>query len=160
MQPVYIDLHIHTYPDANDRSTDYDVVTLVRKIKEYNNDEPFLISFTDHNTINKKAYLAAKAVGVNLLLGAELHIKNHDDVEAFHCHIYFNLDVTEENIKALNDILDKLYTNKLPCKTDQSIPDIQKVINAFDPFEFMLLPHAGQKHGQFNYSLHEGEQGG
>lgn len=158
MQPVYIDLHIHTYPNANDRSTDYDVVTLVRKIEEYNNDEPFLISFTDHNTINKKAYLAAKAIGVNLLLGAELHIKNHDDVEAFHCHIYFNMDVTEENIKALNEILDKLYTNKLPCKTDQSIPDIQKVINAFDPFEFMLLPHAGQKHGQFNYSLHEGEQ--
>ena len=49
MQLVYIDLHIHTYPDANDRSTDYDVATLVRKIKEYNNDEPFLISFTDHN---------------------------------------------------------------------------------------------------------------
>ena len=158
MQPVYIDLHIHTYPDANNRSTDYDVATLVRKIKEYNGDEPFLISFTDHNTINKDAYLAAKAIEVNLLLGAELHIKNHDDVEAFHCHIYFNLDVTEENIKALNDILDKLYTNKLPCKTDQSIPDIQKVINAFDPFEFMLLPHAGQRHGQFNYSLHEGEQ--
>lgn len=43
MQPVYIDLHIHTYPNANDRSTDYDVVTLVKKIEEYNNDEPFLI---------------------------------------------------------------------------------------------------------------------
>ena len=109
MQPVYIDLHIHTYPDANNRTTDYDIVTLVRKIKEYNGDEPFLISFTDHNTINRDVYLAAKAVGVNLLLGAELHIKNHDDVEAFHCHIYFNLDVTRENIDTLNDILDKLY---------------------------------------------------
>lgn len=158
MQPVYIDLHIHTYPDANNRTTDYDIVTLVRKIKEYNGDEPFLISFTDHNTINRDVYLAAKAVGVNLLLGAELHIKNHDDVEAFHCHIYFNLDVTRENIDTLNDILDKLYENKLPCRTDQSIPDIQKVINAFDPFEFMLLPHAGQRHGQFNYSLHDDEK--
>ena len=29
MQPVYIDLHIHTYPDANNRTTDYDIVTLV-----------------------------------------------------------------------------------------------------------------------------------
>jgi len=158
MQPIYIDLHIHTYPDANDRTTNYDVATLVRKIKEYNGNEPFLISFTDHNTINKDVYLAAKAVGVNLLLGAELHIKNHDDVEAFHCHIYFNLDVTGENIDALNDILDKLYENKLPSRTNQSIPDIQKVINAFDPFEFMLLPHAGQKHGLFNYSLHKGEK--
>ncbi len=158
MQPIYIDLHIHTYPDANDRTTNYDVATLVRIIKEYNGNEPFLISFTDHNTINKDVYLAAKAVGVNLLLGAELHIKNHDDVEAFHCHIYFNLDVTGENIDALNDILDKLYENKLPSRTNQSIPDIQKVINAFDPFEFMLLPHAGQKHGLFNYSLHKGEK--
>ena len=158
MQPVYIDLHIHTFPDANDRTTMYDVATLVRKIKEYNGDEPFLISFTDHNTINKDAYLAAKALDVNLLLGAELHIKNHDDVEAFHCHIYFNLDITEETIDALNVILDSLYPNKLPCKTDASIPNIQDVINAFDPYEFMLLPHAGQRHGQFNYSLHDGEQ--
>lgn len=158
MQPIYIDLHIHTYPDANDRTTNYDVATLVRKIKEYNGNEPFLISFTDHNTINKDVYLAAKSVGVNLLLGAELHIKNHDDVEAFHCHIYFNLDVTGANIDALNDILDKLYENKLPSRTNQSIPDIQKVINAFDPFEFMLLPHAGQKRGLFNYSLHKGEK--
>lgn len=126
MQPIYIDLHIHTYPDAAHPTPGYDVATLVRKIKEYNGDEPFLISFTDHNTINKEAYLAAKAVGVNLLLGAELHIKNHDDVEAFHCHIYFNLDVTEENIKALNDILDKLYTNKLPCKPSSQYPIYKK----------------------------------
>lgn len=158
MQPVYIDLHIHTYPNANDRITTYDLATLVKKIKEYNGDEPFLISFTDHNTINKEVYLAAKALGIKMLLGAELHIKNHDDVEAFHCHIYFNLDVTEENIDALNVILDNLYADKLPCKTDSSIPNIQDVINAFDPYEFMLLPHAGQRHGQFNYSLHEGEQ--
>lgn len=158
MQPVYIDLHIHTYPNANDRITTYDLATLVKKIKEYNGDEPFLISFTDHNTINKEVYLAAKALGIKMLLGAELHIKNHDDVEAFHCHIYFNLDVTEGNIDALNVILDNLYADKLPCKTDSSIPNIQDVINAFDPYEFMLLPHAGQRHGQFNYSLHEGEQ--
>ena len=158
MQPVYIDLHIHTYPDANNRSTDYDVATLVRKIKEYNSNEPFLISFTDHNTINKEAYLAAKTVGVSLLLGAELHIKNHDDVEAFHCHIYFNMDVTGEAIDALNKLLDELYPVKMPCRSDNSIPDIQKVINKFDPYEFMLLPHAGQKHGLFKYSLHKGEK--
>ena len=128
MQPVYIDLHIHTYLDANNRTTDYDVATLVRKIKEYNGDEPFLISFTDHNTINKDVYLSAKAIGVKLMLGAELHIKNHDDEEAFHCHIYFNLDVTGENIDALNKLLDELYPVKMPCRSNTSIPDIQKVI--------------------------------
>ena len=158
MQPVYVDLHIHTYPNANNRTTTYDVATLVKRIKEYNGNEPFLIAFTDHNTINKEAYLAAKALDIKMLLGAELHIKNHDDVEAFHCHIFFNVDVTEENIIALNVILDDLYADKLPCKTDSSIPNIQDVINAFDPYEFMLLPHAGQRHGQFNYSLHDGEQ--
>lgn len=158
MQPVYLDLHIHTFPDANNPTPGYDVAMLVRRIKEYNGNEPFLISFTDHNIINKEAYMTAKTLGVNLLLGAELHIKNHDDVDAFHCHIYFNLDVTEENINALNVILNNLYVNKLPCKSDKSIPDIQRVINEFDPFEFMLLPHAGQRHGQFNYSLHDGEK--
>ena len=158
MRPVYLDLHIHTYADANNPTSGYDVAMLLQKIKEYNGNEPFLISFTDHNTINKEAYLKAAAMGVDLLLGAELHIKNHDDVNAFHCHIYFNLDVTEENIDALNVILDKLYVDKLPCKTASSIPNIQDVINAFDPYEFMLLPHAGQRHGQFNYSLHDGEQ--
>lgn len=158
MQPIYLDLHIHTYPDANKPTSGYDVAMLVRKIKEYNGDEPFLISFTDHNTINKEAYLNAKALGVKLLLGAELHIKNHDDVDAFHCHIYYNLDVTEENIDAMNTILDNLYPVKLPEKIAGNIPNIQDVINAFDPYEFMLLPHAGQKHGQFNYSLHGGEK--
>lgn len=158
MQPVYLDLHIHTFPDANNPTSGYDVAMLVSKIKEYNGNEPFLISFTDHNTINREAYMTAKTLGVNLLLGAELHIKNHEDVDAFHCHIYFNLDVTEENINALNGILNNLYGNKLPCKSDKSIPDIQRVINEFDPYEFMLLPHAGQRHGQFNYSLHDGEK--
>lgn len=157
MQPVYLDLHIHTYPDANNPTPGYDVALLAKKIKEYNGDEPFLISFTDHNTINKDAYLKANSLKVNTLLGAELHIKNHNDVEAFHCHIYFNLEVNANNIDALNQILDTLYVNKLPCKTDASIPNIQDVINAFDPYEFMLLPHAGQRHGQFNYSLHVGE---
>ena len=47
MQPVYLDLHIHTYPDADNPTSGYDVATLVKKIKEYNGDEPFLISFTD-----------------------------------------------------------------------------------------------------------------
>lgn len=158
MEPVYLDLHIHTYQDANHPDSGYDVALLVQKIKEYNGNSDFLISFTDHNTINKEAYLKAKASGVNLLIGAELHIKNHEDVKAFHCHIYFNLDVTEENIDSLNKILDELYANKMPEKIDSSIPDIQQVINSFDPYEFMLLPHAGQKHAQFNYSLHEGEK--
>lgn len=158
MQPVYIDLHIHTYPDANNPTPGYDVAMLVSKIKEFCGGAPFLISFTDHNTINKEAYLKANALGINTLLGVELHIKNHDDVEAFHCHIYFNLGVNEDSIDALNHILDELYQDKLPCKTASTIPNIQDVINAFDPYEFMLLPHAGQRHGQFNYSLHESER--
>lgn len=158
MEAIYLDLHIHTSLDANNPNIEYDVAELIRQIKKHNNDSKFLISLTDHNMINKSAYIKAKALGVNLLLGAELHIKLHEDVKSYHSHIYFNLDVTEENIDNLNLILDNLYPNKLPNREADTIPDIQKIINSFDEYEFMLLPHGSQRHGAFNYSLRDGER--
>lgn len=158
MEAIYLDLHIHTSVDANHPNTEYDVAELIRQIKQLNYNSNFLISLTDHNMINKSAYLKAKALGVNLLLGAELHIKLHEDVKSYHSHIYLNVDITEENIDNLNKILDNLYPNKLPNRDAETIPDIQKIINSFDEYEFMLLPHGSQRHGAFNYSLHEGER--
>ena len=153
MNPIYADLHIHTSEDANLLNKDYDVANLVRKIKEYNGDNDFLISFTNHNTINSDAYMKAKALGIRLILGVELHIKHCDDKGAYHCHAYFRQDIDEQAMLDINTILDKLYPNKLPRKNDASIPNIQDVLNAFDDYEMMLLPHAGQTHGQFNYSI-------
>lgn len=156
MQPVYIDLHIHTSKDANHLNAEYDVAELVSQIKRQNGDSPFMISLTDHNTINKAAYMKAKGLGINLILGAELHIQNKEDVKSYHCHIYFNAPIEEDVIDKLNGILDDLYENKLPQRDDPDTPDIQKIINHFDEFDFILLPHGSQQHGAFNYSIGPG----
>lgn len=158
MEAIYVDLHIHTTDNANDMASaaNYDVSELVRKIKEYNGDSEFLISLTDHNTINKAAYLKALASGVKMILGVELHIKNSDKKDAYHCHIYFANEISEESIDGINSILNKLYPDKLPTKSDPDIPDIQDIINSFEAYDIMLLPHAGQNHGQFNFSIEPG----
>lgn len=157
MQPVYLDLHIHTSADANHPNQDYDVAELVSQIKKLNGNSPFLISLTDHNMINKAAYMKAKSLeGMNLILGVELHIRNAEDKKSYHCHIYFNTPIEEEVIDKLNGILDKLYVNKLPSREDPDTPDIQKIINYFDEYDFILLPHGSQQHGAFNYSIGDG----
>lgn len=157
MQPIYIDLHIHTSEDANNLNTNYDIAELVGQIKKLNGDSPFMISLTDHNTINKSAYLKAKNLGLNLIIGVELHIQNRAEAKSYHCHIYFNAPIEEAVIDSLNEILDELYPNKLPDRNDPNTPDIQKIINSFDTFDFILLPHGSQKHGAFNYSINDGE---
>lgn len=126
MQPIYIDLHIHTSEDANNLNTNYDIAELVGQIKKLNGDSPFMISLTDHNTINKSAYLKAKNLGLNLIIGVELHIQNRAEAKSYHCHIYFNAPIEEAVIDSLNEILDELYPNKLPDRNDPNTPDIQK----------------------------------
>lgn len=61
MQPIYI----HTSEDANNLNVNYDIAELVGQIKKQNGDSPFMISLTDHNTINKSAYLKAQNLGLN-----------------------------------------------------------------------------------------------
>lgn len=153
MKAIYLDLHIHTSEDANKPNASYDIAELVRKIKEYNDNSDFMISLTDHNMINKDAYLKGLALGINMILGVELHIKHEDEVKAYHCHMFINKEITEETIDDINKILDKLYPEKLPNRTESSIPDIQQIINSFDDYDFMLLPHGSQRHGAFNYSI-------
>lgn len=96
MQAIYIDLHIHTSDDANHLNESYDIAELVSQIKKYNGDSPFMISLTDHNIINKSAYLKARDLNLNLILGVELHIKNREDTKSYHCHIYFNSSIDEK----------------------------------------------------------------
>lgn len=154
MNPIYLDTHIHTSADPNVVNNDYDLETLVRKIHEFNGTSDFLISLTDHNMVNKSAYLKAIELGINIILGVELHIKNYDNCPAYHCHIYFDLkQITEEIIDDINEKLDSLYPNKVVEKRDPSIPTIQDIINKFDKYNFMLLPHGGQSHATFNTSI-------
>lgn len=126
MQPIYIDLHIHTSENANNLNTNYDIAELVGQIKKLNGDSPFMISLTDRNTINKSAYLKAQNLGLNLIIGVELHIQNRAEAKSYHCHIYFNAPIEDDVIDSLNEILDELYPNKLPDRNDPNTPDIQK----------------------------------
>lgn len=154
MKPIYIDTHIHTSANPNEVNKDYDLETLVKKIRAFNGNSEFLISLTDHNMVNKSAYLKAVDLNLNILLGVELHIKNYLNCPAYHCHIYFDLEIiNEELIDEINKKLDELYPNKEVNKLDESIPTIQEIINKFDAYEFMLLPHGGQSHATFNTSI-------
>jgi DNA repair ATPase RecN len=157
MNPVYVDIHIHTSDDPNNLTPVYDIDGLVKKINEFTNNSEFLISLTDHNTINKTVYLAARDKVRNLLLGVELHIRNYPNANPYHCHIYFNLEnITEAIIDDINNKLDLLYPIKVMQKTDSSIPKLEDIIKAFDAYEIILLPHGGQSHSTFDRSIPEG----
>ncbi|UKB82191.1 ATPase [Chryseobacterium sp. MEBOG06] len=157
MKPIFVDIHIHTSDDPDNLNSNYPVETLISKIKEFTNDSDFLISLTDHNTINENAYLKAVQLGVNIILGVELHIKNYEDCPAYHCHIYFDVnEITQNTLVDINAKLNKLYPKKVVEKLDPTIPTIQQVINEFDNYEFILLPHGGQSHATFDTSIPEG----
>jgi DNA repair ATPase RecN len=154
LEPIYLDIHIHTSENPDRLNENYDIDLLIEKIKAFTNNTEFLISFTDHNTINKVVYLKAKNKTKNILLGVELHIRYDDDKPPYHCHIYFNIDdITGDVIDDLNDKLDDLYPNKVVTNEDVTIPKLETVITEFSAYEFILLPHGGQSHSTFDRSV-------
>lgn len=157
MKPVYIDLHIHTSRDPDKLNPSYDVATLHDKIRACAAGSPYLISLTDHNTMNKAAYLNAMPLFPNLLMGAELHVRNYPDEQPYHCHIFFRPPVSAESIDELNRVLDTLYPRKSVCASDK-IPTIEEIAKRFDAYEFVLLPHGGQSHSTFDKSIPKGVQ--
>ncbi len=136
MEAIYVDLHIHTSENADNLNKNYNIDELIRNINKKSNGRQALISLTDHNTINKDAYLKfinKKEENIKIILGTELHIKNHETKPAYHCHIYFDLkNINDKEIDNLNSILDELYPKKLVEKMDNSIPKIDKIINSFE----------------------------
>lgn len=154
MKPYYTDLHIHTSINPDILNNAYDVRGLIEKIKKFSNTENIFISLTDHNTINKKAYLDLERSKVNYVVGAELHVKIEGGKKPYHCHIYF--DCTKENIGAeideINKILDGLYPKK-EIDDNSKIPVLENIISKFDNYDFLLLPHAGQSHSPFNEAI-------
>ena len=157
MEPIYIDLHIHTSKKPDQLDAAYDVATLHEKIQASAMGSPYLISLTDHNTINKDAYLHAASLFPHLLIGAELHVRNYHDEPPYHCHIFYRSPVDADTIDTLNSILDKLYPKKEVCTSDQ-IPSIEEIAKHFDAYEFVLLPHGGQSHSTFEKSIPKGVQ--
>lgn len=153
MEAVFLDLHIHTSDNPNSLNQDYDINTLLTKIRDFTGNSDFLISFTDHNTINKCVYLAAKAKSVNIILGCELHIEYAASESPYHCHIFFNAsEITSQLIDEINNKLDHLYPNKV-VKSGDDIPHIDAIIQTFDDYDFLLLPHGGQSHSTFDCAI-------
>lgn len=153
MKAIYLDLHIHTSENEEDLNQNYDVDLLLSKIREVNNDSNFLISLTDHNTINKDAYIKLLSRTDNVILGVELHIKNAETKPPYHCHIYFNLEeITEDIIDNINSILDELYPKKV-IRPETKVENIETIIRKFDNYDFLLLPHGGQNHRTFDKSV-------
>lgn len=77
MNPVYIDVHIHTSENPDNLNQTYDVDTLFAKVRKQAQGMHALLSLTDHNVINKMAYLNALTKcgdDIHLMLGVELHV--------------------------------------------------------------------------------------
>jgi len=154
MEPVFIDLHIHTSDNPANLNDSYDLDLLKSKIEEVAEGSAYLISLTDHNTVNKPIYLRAVQQFEYILLGVELHIRNYDLQKPYHCHIYFNLQqIDAQSIDGINTILDKLYPEKMVSADATSIPKLEEIMNHFDSYEFVLLPHGGQSHSTFDKSI-------
>lgn len=154
MKAIYTDLHIHTSENPNEINESYNLDLLISKIEEFSTGSDFLISLTDHNTINKAVYLKLLEKTKNVILGAELHIFNYENKPLYHCHIYFNVEeITEDIIDDINVILDSLYPEKVISKDDDFKLNIETIIRSFDNYDFILLPHGGQNHKQFHESI-------
>lgn len=153
MNPVFIDLHIHTSKNPESLDSHYDVNELKRKVDDLSKNSVNLISLTDHNTINTQAYLKADKIFENLLVGAELHVRHNNQSKAYHCHIYFKIqNITESELDNINLLLDELYPKKEVSINDE-IPKLEDITNTFDAFEFLLLPHGGQSHSTFDTAI-------
>lgn len=156
MEPVFLDFHIHTSRDPEKPDDDYDLDALVGGVELIAQGSPFLISLTDHNFVNKAVYLRAVEKIENLLLGVEIHIRNYAECRPYHCHILFgHVGINSTVIDEINAILDNLYPNKR-VKNSEKIPSLEEVVQAFDEYEFLLLPHGGQNHSTFDRSIPKG----
>lgn len=159
MEPVFIDFHIHTSDNPESLNESYDLDMLKTKVEEIANGADYLISLTDHNTINKSVYLKAVQKLKHILLGVELHVRNYENADPYHCHMLFKLkEIDSATIDDLNLKLDKLYPKKVVANNDPSIPKLEAIMNCFDEYEFVLLPHGGQNHSTFDKSIPDGVQ--
>lgn len=161
MEAIYIDLHIHTSENADKLNDGYQVKDLIENIMKFNQGSKFLISMTDHNTINKVAYSKLDKISktsdlCNYLVGVELSVKNYATRPFYHCHFYFNLNDIEA-IDIINKKLDVLYPKKMVSDEDQ-VPTLEAIIKSFNDFDFLVLPHGGQSHRVFNESIEIGER--
>ena len=158
-EPVYTDLHIHTSENPNKikDGVEYNIDALIKNINKISFDKKKLISFTDHNTVNKNVYLNKLPDMYYLLLGVELHVSYDKKKKPYHCHMFLNVEINDDNIDKINKKLDILYPKKEVTKEDyKDIPKLEDIINTFSDYDFILLPHGGQNHSTFDKAMPEG----
>lgn len=158
MKPIYIDIHIHTSEDANNLNETYNCSILMENVRKIAGDAEVILSLTEHNTINKTAYLDLKDKADHLILGAELHIRKYEECPPYHCHILLNLPIEECYIDEVNKILDRLYPDKCVTDSTANIPTIETISNEFDGYDYLLLPHGGQSHRTFDKAVKKGKR--
>lgn len=158
MKPIYIDIHIHTSEDANNINATYNCDVLMENVRKIAGDAEVVLSLTDHNTINKAAYLALKDKVDHLILGVELHIRKYEECPPYHCHILLNLPIEDSYIDEVNEILDRLYPDKCVTDSTANIPTIETISNEFDGYDYLLLPHGGQSHRTFDKAVKKGKR--
>ncbi len=130
MEPVFIDFHIHTSENPENLNGSYDLDKLKTQIENIAQGSDYLISLTDHNTVNKPIYLKAERIFKHILLGVELHVRNYEDAKPYHSHILFNLEkINAPTIDDINSKLDALYPSKVVTSDDKSIPKIEEIID-------------------------------
>ena len=158
-EAIYTDIHIHTSerPDSIIKGVKYNLDELLKKIDSISGKAKKLISFSDHNVINKSVYLSEFPDLYYLLLGVELHVNYDKGKKPYHCHMIFNCEITEKNIDDINEKLNKLYPKKEITPEDYSkIPKLGDIINEFNSYEFIMLPHGGQSHSRFDMAIPKG----
>jgi hypothetical protein len=157
LKPIFVDIHIHTSENPNKINENYNIDELITNVKKVCGNADYLIALSDHNTINKKAYLELVEKAPHALLSVELHIKNYKERPPYHCHIIFNIkEINEIIIDKINSILDEIYPNKEISDDTDNVPEIEDIVRKFDEYEFLLLPHGGQSHKTFDKSIPKG----
>jgi len=157
MDAYYIDLHIHTSDNSDHLDEDYPVSQLLERVKECAKGDKFILSLTDHNTINVPAYLSLIDMHKHVLVGVEVHVSYSPESRPYHGHLYFNLEeIDQVTLDSINSILDKLYPTKEVTPETTDVPTIERIIRDFDAFDFLFLPHGGQSHSTFDESIPDG----
>lgn len=158
MRPVYIDIHIHTSENANEINEQYDCDKLINRVRDIAGDAEVMLSLTDHNTLNKQAYLQLKNKINHLIMGVELHIRKYQECPLYHCHMLLNLPIEEKYIDEINTILNKLYPDKCVTDSTEYVPTIEDISDEFDEYDYLLLPHGGQAHRTFDKAVRKGKR--
>lgn len=165
------DLHIHTDMSRETKENDYKGIykseILIEKLKENSVD---IISLTDHNIINLKAYEDIGKSGISYLIGVELDVsissedlinyvkQIHDsstkvDIKPFHALVLFR----SRDYLSISDKLEKMYVDiskeLLPNIADLSVhkklrvTTMEYIVKHFHDEDFFIIAHGNKDKG-------------